>query len=460
MALYNDPRYGLNTGFEIDKGAADDVMRTQTRLVVSEGRHSEKWLVDPRLKGLFKYQFGGSGYVVIPKGRIVALATNGGPNNDGRFNGYLSRMLFNALTIANGGADVSELDKNGNSYTRSANRPLGVAPYNIYEQAADATADVLPDAIIRDYIELPYFAAKADAENIHFGSAYGALKAGDLVTSDANGRFVKFSEYKQKVQNFTVTPDAGGAATVYVDQPIKDAGSVSAEVTLVSDGSAVASAAIDDVKLASGQVSFTGLGTDPVNIEVTYTSAIPSGYDQVLGKVLAVDTNLPPEGWLKWVQWTLADLKQDAAYNKTGFRLDDIVNGYPYDPSFVGNIYSSADGPMGIPGLTDGSNIEVEYTLEKIGAIQPGIAANTVHHFRLLHRPAVAGTIHIFIGGVEVTPDYVDPVSGLVVVKNPQQYAGVTDVTATYKATGQIPGLPTNWDFKGAVGAVRILLSL
>lgn len=464
MAILSyDRQLGPFQGFQRVQSTPDDIKRTQTKLVVSEGPvPSEKWLVDPRLKRLFKYQFGGGGWVVIPKGRIVALSADGGPYNDGRFRGYINRFLWNAITIANGGADVTEYDKDGNQYVRKANVPIGVALYNIFEQTEDDTADVLPTVIrANTYIEVPYLASKTDADVVPFGCAYGQLKAGDYVCSDANGKFVKWTEYKVKTQTFNdVVADANGFATVYVDQPIKSADSVQIEAKL-NDGTVVDTAQVDSVRLASGQIGISGLGADAtVDITVTYTSAIPQGYEQIVGQVYAVDTNLPPEGWLRWAEWTLEERKKDADFNATGFRPQDLTDkGYPYDPGYV-DVLSKMVGPegRGIPGLTDGSNIEVQYTDVKIGEIQPGIPAGTVHNFRIPHVPLVEGTVKVYIGGEEVAPEYIDYKTGLVIVKNPLEYSAKAAVTASYRATGQIAGVPTNWDFKGSIGAVRIML--
>jgi len=460
LAFVFDKQMGLTNGFTPVPGSPDDIKRTHSKLVVSEGTTpAEKWIVDPRLKRLFKYQFGGPGWVVIPKGRIVALSADGGPANDGRFKGYITRHIYQAITLANGGVDVAnEVAKDGTTYTRKANQPVGVALYNIYEQKSDDMADILPNIIRADkYIEVPYFQNKADADAIHWGCAYGALKGGDYLCSDANGRFVKWEEYKTKVQNFANITPSTGTVTVYVNEPIKAGVEPTFEVTLVSDNSLVTGATLGEVLYAQGKVTLENCGANPVNVAITYVTAIPGGYDQIVGRVYAVDTNLPPEGWLKWAQWAAEDRKLDADWNNWGLRPEDFENGPLYLKKYRDQVWGEEIG-QGIPGLTNASNIEVQYTDEKIGEIQAGVAANTTHHFYTLHKPVVEGSLTVKIGGVEVVPDYVDYPSGLIIVKNPTQYTTKQDVTATYKATGQIPGVPTNWDFKGSLGAVRIML--
>lgn len=471
MAIF-DSTLGVFNGYTISPSTQDNVQRTQTKLVVREGQvPPEKWLIDPRLKPLFKYM-NVPGYVVIPKGRIVALSVDGGPNNDGRFEGYMSRNLFNALTIANGGVDVDEVGKDGQVYIRKANRPLGVAPYNLYEQKPDDGADLVPTIIRSDtYIEVPYLSSKEAAEAVQWGCAYGGLVGGDYVMSDANGRFIKWNEYKVKSQVFDdVTPDGSGNAVVYVDYPIKPGTEPMVAAVLASDGTTVVdTASLDDVKYAAGLVTLSGLGTSNVQVTITYVSVVPEGYEQIVGKVCAVDTNMPPEGWLKWAEWSMDDRMTMTDYiDDLGLRPQDVDSdprtarglfdgGYPYSRKMRDAVWGTVPG-QGIPGLTNGSNIEVTYTDEKIGEIQAGVAADTIHHFYLKHKPAVEGSAVIKINSVEVTPEYVDYPTGLVIVKNPSQYSDKVDVTASYRATGQIPGVPTNWDFKGSVGAVRIML--
>ncbi|MEW6770023.1 MAG: hypothetical protein AB1330_01335 [Bacillota bacterium] len=471
MALYFDRNLGPTSGLKRVASTSTDVKRTHTKLIVSEGPvPAEKWLIDPRLRKLFKYM-NSTRWVVLPKGRIVALATNGGVNDDGRFVGYINRFTWNALTIANGGVDVTELDKDGNTYTRKANVPVGVVPYNMFEQdELEDMADVLP-TVVRDhtYIEVPLFTNKVDAEAIHWGSAYGTFKGGDMLCSDANGRFIKWEEYKTEEQSFVDVAVDSGVATVYVDQPIKPGTTPVIEVIDPATQTPVAGATLGDVLYASGKIVIEGLGTlTAVDVQVAYTSAIPQSPLQIVGKVCAVDLNIPPEGWLKWAEWALADQKTMADFDPTGFRPQDLTQGtgltdggYPYDPGYV-DVLSKLYGPsgQGIPGLTDGSNIETQYTDEVIGEIQPNLAIGTKYTFRLKHRPAVLGSLTVKIGDTEVVPDYVDYDAGLVIIITTQTYSTVQTVTATYKATGQVPGLPTNWDFKGCVGGLRIMLTL
>jgi hypothetical protein len=161
----------------------------------------------------------------------------------------------------------------------------------------------------------------------------------------------------------------------------------------------------------------------------------------------------------------------DNKINNSGFRPQDIgatdgFPGYPYERTYA-NWDKGQYRPQGIPGLTNGANIEVEYATVKgnadvLGTITAGATGR--FDFRLNHLPAVAGSVKLFAKKADnsmtaVAVDYVNEELGLVVF-NYDNSASATPVTivAEYKATGQIAGIPTGWDFKGSVGAVRILL--
>lgn len=392
------------------KDTPDQKFRTNTKL--QAGTHDspgEKFLVDPRLPRLFRYHFGGDGWVVIPKGRVVAPSTNGGKNDDGRFDDFDANVPYNALTLANGGKDVTEIGRDGEEYVRTANKPIGVAYANLYEEFVDGFNGMQPTIENEIYIELPYMTNKSDAYDIHWGAFIDesmSVKAGDFVMSDDNGYVVK-----------------------------ADFEAVRAEIENAVDLAAL--------KLALQKESVMR--------------------EQVIGQIWAVETNMPPQGWLKWVGWSAEQTSEDDWRNRTGATHADIgaqdgFPGYPYERSYR-NV-DKRDGkyyPQGIPGLTNGANIEVSYTDEVIGQVQPGQSGR--HDFFLLHTPAVEGSVEIKIGGSVVKPSYIDVESGRVIFDAPVNETGAPqDVTATYKAVGQLPGVPTGWDFKSSIGAVRILL--
>lgn len=404
----------------------DQYFRTNTKLQVStHDSPGEKFLVDPRLRRLFRYHFGGDGWVVIPKGRIVAPATNGGPNDDGRFKDFDLDKFYPALTLANGGVDVEEIGRDGQKYIRKANRPIGVASQNIYEEIPDGFNGMQPTIENEIYIEVPYIVDREHAEMMEWGCYYDQdpnrpVKPGDYVMSDENGRFIKAD----------------------FDKVREDIEAAKAEIENASD--------LNELKAAMKKLA---------DAEKEYTRLC----EQVVGQVWAVDTNLPPHGWLQWVTWSEDEFRSLDDYYKTGFRPEDIGStdhpGYPYEKTYRNTDFKSGKYfPKGIPGLTDGSNIEVPFEDVVIGQVMPGQKGR--HDFRIIHTPLVEGSVVVKANGTPITPDYINYQTGLVVISSVDNTQGTEPIviTASYKATGQIPGVPTNWDFKGSKGAVRILL--
>jgi hypothetical protein len=151
---------------------------------------------------------------------------------------------------------------------------------------------------------------------------------------------------------------------------------------------------------------------------------------------------------------------QSWEYISWGYRPEDISTGYPYSNRFQGRILGDLPG-LGIPGLTNGSNIEVAYTNVKVGVIPANLPAGSIFDVYLPNKPLVTSTLSLTVGTTAITGTnlvFTDPVSGLVRFTTADQSAVDRPILASYSATGQIPGVPTNIDFVGAVGAVRIML--
>lgn len=392
---------------------SDQKNRTNTKL--QSGTHDapgEKYVIDPRLPRIFRYHFGGDGWVKIPKGRIVAPATNGGPTDDGRFVDMDAGAGFKypAITLANGGNDVKEFDINGDEYTRSANIPIGVAHANLYEEFLDGFNGMQPTVENEIYIELPYIPNKEDAKEMSWGALYDAnvaspIKAGDFVMSDDEGFFVKadFADLRKKI---------------------------------------AAAATFDEAK---------PLMADLVRLQ-----------EQVVGQVWTVENELAGQGWLKWVGWSKEQTAEDN--NPSGARTQDLGSqdgfpGFPYEKSYMNwDTNSNKYYPTGIPGLTNGSNIVTKYADEVIGTVNPGLSARR-YDLYIERTPIVEGSVEIKVNGEVKVPDYIDYKAGRVIITiDSTANDAPVQVTASYNATGQTPGVPTNLDFKGSVGAVRILL--
>lgn len=406
MALFEGSRRVRST--------ATEEKRTRNRLVISDEivQCADKWLTEPRLPKQFKYQFGGdSGWVVVPKGKIVSITP------DRQFKEFESQKMYNAITIANGGVDVVEdnqveIDRGSKrpsdlTYTRVANIPVGVAPFPFYQKVDDRFHGNIPNFLRRSYIEVPWIKDDAAADKCKHGHARGAgLRPNDFLKSDEHGNFVKW---------------------------------------------------------------------DPKNDCIT----------QRVAQILRLEENMPPEGWLEWVfqHETFAIRPWLDRYGKdtntSGFRAEDLdFNGFPYHSDFrdgfprkrpFGNQY----GPEPVEGLHDGSRIESPVVDEHVGIIPPELTEGQFLYFRVKDTPVVlvqneqgreSVTLLVRKEGFEdvnisALIDKVDYDSGLVkVAVEIGVLSSLTegDVYATYTATGQVPGLPPNWDELGSTGAVRL----
>jgi hypothetical protein len=226
------PKIDPRSFYNLQAGRPDGITRTMNGLEKTEGMApTTKYLLDPRVSRKFQYQFNVNfqDWVAIPKGRIVAFATNADFNTTGAggsvaananpnvagsgfyFREFESQKLYHGLTIANGGVDVAqEPDQrgidNGNAaadYTRTANFPVGVLTKNAYYKIDDTMfGGSVPIYITRGHIEVPYIPDRALAQVVEWGCATGGdrgagdpgyLRPGDLVKSDANGHFVKWN---------------------------------------------------------------------------------------------------------------------------------------------------------------------------------------------------------------------------------------------------------------------------
>lgn len=462
----------INDGIPGYRNPEERINRTNNHLEMNDHDVLNiKFGVDPRLPVLFRYGWAyGFNQIIIPKGRIVAadphlmvLDTD-------------TQHFHNALTMANGGVDV-ELDgkvwietadapvvneQTGNfevagndKVYRPANKPLGIMERNEYTRDSDAFNGMMPGPIRTDaLVELPWFLLQEKAEENPWGSCYGAMKPGMLVKADCNGRVC---------------------------------------LSPLSDPEAVA-------------------GMDMATYE--------KERQQVLGEVYSTDQSLLPEGAARYAQWALEDRLNFHDINpytwpNSNRRNEDVVDnvptmyqsdfgypGYPYDKNYMSNdlhmLASTREGmydprfderhrlDRGIPGLTDGGNVIKKAYGSDQGAADVEMAGApqlVISHVReieevdkaieiMLRLPDTnlidakfaldeAAAVNIVqgakMGNFEV--QYVDLHKGLFSIKQVQAAAEVKElaVKVEYVKAGEA-GVPTNLDWDGCVGVVRILL--
>lgn len=226
----------INNGIPGHRNDGQRVNRTNNQLNLNDHDNiNAKYGLDPRLPSLFRYGWSyGYNQIVITKGRIVAadpymlvMDTD-------------TMHYHNAVTLANGGKNVrlaneedfqaggvlekyaiqknfligkiwveleDELDEtedflkqNGGNVgvngtvrkdVRPANTPIGILERNEYTRDKDAFNGMIVSPIRTDaMVVLPWFLEGEKAIQNPWGSVIGDMKPGDILCSDENGRFV------------------------------------------------------------------------------------------------------------------------------------------------------------------------------------------------------------------------------------------------------------------------------
>ena len=310
-------------------------------------------------------------------------------------------------------------------------------------------------------------ATEAEANLVAWGCAWGVLRPGDVVRPDAMGHFTRWDSLYDVPVTESVADFTAGVAetsvTVFTKQPVKVTGAATA--TAIADGGA------DPVELpvtilGFGAVALTTVGgVAYTNIKLTYTTTGSDPADQRVGRVYEIDTNIPPEGWLKWAELPKAGDFTDPPLPLGYTYADrDAYGGYPFDKGYRDGF--RVYGPRGIANLTNGANIEVAYANAIVGVIPKAtVSAGNTFRFRLPHYPLVPNSATFALGGNNVPQTVgvtVDNATGLVTVVVAAGYDAAGDATLTvdYSATCQTPGIPSGWDIKGLIGVARIKLIL
>ena len=451
-----------NGGFPGHRTNDDRLNRTNNALLMNEHDVLNiKYAMDPRLKAMFRYGWAyGYNQIVMPKGRIVAADP------------YLTVMdtdtlhYFNALTLANGGKDV-ELDTSkgfaawkeatekfqadiDGKHTgakketlRPANIPLGIMGRNEYTRDVDAFNGIMPGPIHTDaLVDMPWFIDGEKAEGNPWGSVYGAIKPGDLIKSDVNGRMMK---------------------------------------SPLSDEEAVAKMSIAEYEKERQQVVGTVYATDK--------SLLPEGAARFAQWALSDRKNFNDFNPYIWPNSNRAG--EDFVSNPpTMLQSDFTYPGYPYDKNYISNdlhmLASSREGSYdprmdeamrldrGIPGLTDGANaVTKEYGQGETLTISHLTVAESLEgaqemmirlpetnlesaKIKIGEMDAVSIAANVEVG--EFTIRYVDLHKGLISLIQTTEGDGTKKaVNISYVKRG-MAGVPTFLDWDGCQGIASILL--
>lgn len=395
--------------------------KSHTNLVISEGNApAEKMIVSKtNTAEPFLYEYGPEGQqtVTLAKGKIVeAVGAEWDPES-----GHTVTAVRQALP--------------------DSTQVIGVNHHNVYKKRRDGLNRGDVTVITRNYIEVPLFehtdlnTAKTAAKAMRYGAAYGTnkpgeqLKAGDFVKVGEDGNFVK---------------------------------------------------AI--------------IGTDD--------------YFKVVGQVFAADRELPPAGFLQYymelanpeIEEMLKAMSYAPTPGNNGKDAGAYPYGYPYSvkgwkPKFE-ELLQGKGWAKGIPFLTDGffraqekRVIELKDKYDKknnsgnVEAIRPAgdvtITDNEIKVGKDSRNSAVFIKLHHPINKVKPQPIQVKYLDGnnadaaKVVVADDMHIDFENNTVVVYLEGGAfmkdvkieaelvvdpVAGIPTEWDYAGSVGAVRILL--
>lgn len=406
--------------------------KTHTNLVISEGMAPAEDMIVSRTNGAqpFIYEFGpeGNQTVVLAKGKIVELV---GSEYDAE-TGYEKTAVKQA--------------------TDAAEKVAGVNFHNVYSRRRDAMVGTLtkPTVITRNYIEVPLFetvgagadlvAAQTLAEAMKFGAAVSEtaqagtkLLPGDYVVSDRSGNFRKYVK-----------------------------------------------------------------GTDAP--------------EAIVGTVWGKETQLPPAGFLQYYQEMvnpdLENFLKSMSHTPSPGAPSNGAGAYPYGAPYANKGWKpefekmmlnyNQNGFGGIPFLTDGffraqeirtfglatgtagsmtqnaTEIEAIRVTEGVTFDEANnklvVAANTRNaavFIKLKHKIDITRLADVAAqldaAGVNANDLHVDVTNNTIVIYLATNETGSpvehTVPTLTVPmVVDPIGGIPTEWDYKGSVGAVRILL--
>lgn len=417
--------------------------RNNPGLIRSSGdAPSEFWVTDPTLPILFEYKYTSSSNknVVIPKGRIVAVGT---PVFDRRLN-----RSYPALTLANG-----------------TNNPVGVAMTTIFERLPESFGGYQPTIVTRNYIQVPMLRTKALADDMAWGCAYGVAE-GDFVKADAKGHFAKWMPNKivtEAVADITNTLHA----TYVTKEPIKAGSTVTARGKKDGAPAADITATLTNLYTITLDTDTPGAYTE---VTVTYISQLSDPIEQRVGQVLATESTTNPEGFLQY-------LLDDPVFQEIADSRDEYAAKTAEPSFFIGEMRYWLNRDKGVRFLTDGRIIGKEAVSKEVlkhVATDPstfGVGyTNTGSYeiFKLANTPVSEDDllkVEIRTTGDEAVKTLREDVdfrmdyqNGIIHVYSLTAYAG-QNVCVTYSHfKSAIPGLPTELDVAGGIGAARILL--
>lgn len=393
--------------------------KTHNNLVVSEGvAPAEKWIVSKK-NGFkpFTYEFGpeGNQLVVLPKGKIVELGEAEYDHQTGR--------------------EVSTI-KMAEPNSRKA---VGVLHHNVYEtRRGRFSGNDQPNPVVltRQYIEVPLFesttaeAASGVAAAMRFGAAYGGednkIQPGDFVKVGDNGNFVKLNAEGEEADS----PFEIVGQVLAVERELPPAGFLQYYM-----GGEVPE--LEAFMKAQGYAPSPGSNGSDAGAFPMGSPYSPGSWKADFAKKLGLDID-------KGIPF-LTDGYFKAKEKKTGITLDRV-----YD--------AKTDNDFEIESVRYAGEVELSGT----DVVVAEGSKNNAVFIKMRHAIDKTEADHVSVtsGGVKLasTDVHVDYAQNVIVVylEENKTYADLK-ITANL-IVDPIAGIPTEWDYSGSVGAVRILL--
>lgn len=347
------------------RGQGDRINRTNMKLAVSEHDVPNiKWELDRRLPVLFRYGFAhGYNQIVMPKGRFVAV--------DPSLNvlDFDTHKAYNALTLANGGADVEIRQASYQNVQDKVTAPVGIGTQWAPLNTAAYTLTDKNEAIFRPFNATTMAAAVCETEEGKDGKAKKTTKTvkaapavgidavTGLVTVDGVIRndvrlgnkpigILERNEYTRNDDAYNGMQPGAVLTDKLVELPLF---LIKEKAEMNPWGSAYGSMIPGDLVKSdeNGRAVVSPLSRPEIVATMT-AGEIELERQQVIGQVYAVSRDLVPAGAAKYAQWALSDRLNFDEFNPDVWRMnnrdgEDNISKSPYKANGGGFINNTTD---------------------------------------------------------------------------------------------------------------------
>ena len=342
------------------RGQGDRINRTNMKLAVSEHDVPNiKYELDRRLPVLFRYGWAhGFNQIVLPKGRLVAV--------DASLNilDFDTKKAYNALTLANGGANVKLRGSDYKNVQNKKTAPVGIGTqWTPVEDGAFTVTDK-NEVIYRPYAATVRAvdaeceadgkkakASKAAKAVIGVDSATGLVTIDGVPTNDVRLANIpvgviernEYSRYDDAYNGMNPGP-------ILTDKLIELPMFLEKEKAEMNPwGSAYGAFIPGDLVKSdeNGRAIVSPLSRPEIVAKMT-AGEIELERQQVVGQVYAVSRDLVPAGAAKYAQWALSDRLNFDEFNPDIWRMnnrdgEDNIDKSPYRANGGGFVNNSLD---------------------------------------------------------------------------------------------------------------------